>query len=94
MELQMANQTIDEQRRSLTKLSKELQVYQEREYYLTEKYNDELEIKSINEENIREESVYFREEIYKLKNQLKISEERLENESSKNSQLLESLQIL
>lgn len=40
MELQMANQTIEEQRRALTKYSKELQVYQEREYYLTEKYND------------------------------------------------------
>jgi outer membrane murein-binding lipoprotein Lpp len=28
MELQMANQTIEEQRRSLTKFSKELQVHQ------------------------------------------------------------------
>jgi len=33
-------------------------------------------MKSIHEENIRGESVYFREEIYKLKNQIKISEER------------------
>lgn len=57
----MANQTIEEQRKSITKFSKELQVHQEREYYLTEKFNDKMEIQSINEENIRSETLYYRE---------------------------------
>lgn len=61
MELMMANQTIEEQRKSITKFSKELQVHQEREYYLTEKFNDKMEIQSINEENIRSETLYYRE---------------------------------
>jgi hypothetical protein len=40
MELIIANQTIEEQYKNLTKINKELQVHQEREYYLTQKYND------------------------------------------------------
>ena len=40
MELLLANQTIEEQHKAITKYSKELQVHQEREYFLTQKYND------------------------------------------------------
>lgn len=40
MELVVANQTIDEQHQVITKNNRELQVHQEREYYLTQRYND------------------------------------------------------
>lgn len=40
MELVVANQTIDEQHQTITKNNRELQVHQEREYYLTQKFND------------------------------------------------------
>jgi hypothetical protein len=53
MELMMANQTIEEQRKTLTKYGKEVQVHQERAYYLAEKYNDDMEMKSQQEDNIR-----------------------------------------
>lgn len=48
-------------------------------------------MKSIHEENIRGESNYYREEIYKLKNQLRIAEERCEEESARTSQMSEAL---
>ena len=71
----MANQTIEEQRKSLTKFGKELQVHQERAYYLAERYNDDMEIKSQQEENIRGETLYYREELHKLRNQLRLAQE-------------------
>ena len=83
----MANQTIDEQHKSITKYNKELQVHQERQYFLTQKYNDELEIKSINEDNIRGETMYYQEEIHILKNKLNIAQERADDESSRANQL-------
>ena len=36
----MANQTIEEQHKNITKYGREIQVHQEREYFLTQKYND------------------------------------------------------
>ena len=92
MELIIANQTIDEQYKTITKNNRELQNHQEREYYLTQKYSDELEMKSINEENILGETQYYRQEIHKLKNKLKIAEERADEETSKANELAESLQ--
>ena len=56
----MANQTIEEQYRNITKNNRERQVSQEREYFLTQKYNDEMEVKSINQDQIRGEAIYFR----------------------------------
>jgi chromosome segregation ATPase len=94
MELIIANQTIEEQYKTITKNNRELQVHHEREYYLTQKYTDEMEIKSINEENIRGESLYYRDEIHKLKGKLKMAEERAEEEASKASELSDSLHRL
>ena len=68
----MANQTIEEQHKNITKFGKEIQVHQEREYFLTQKYNDQLEMKTINEENILGETHYFREEFLTLLNSIEV----------------------
>ncbi len=72
----LANQTIDEQRKALAKLGKEVQVHQERAYYLAERINDDMEVKSQQEENLRGKAHYYREEVHRLNSQLRLAEER------------------
>lgn len=69
-------------------------MHREREYFLTEKYNEEMEIKSINEDNIRGESLYFREEINKIRSQLRIAEERAEEEAGRADEMANSINRL
>ena len=92
MELVLANQTIEEQRRGLTKFGKELQVHQERAHFLAERINDDMEIKSQQEEDIRGQTIRFREDTLRLRNQLRLAQEHAEEEAATADQLREALQ--
>lgn len=53
-----------------------------------------MEMKSQQEENIRGETFFYREEMYKLRNQLRLAEEHAEEEASASQQMREALHRL
>jgi peptidoglycan hydrolase CwlO-like protein len=54
-ELALSNQTIEEQREKIIVMSKDLQVHEERQYYMKEHYEEELYDSEIMENTLREE---------------------------------------
>lgn len=59
-EIELANRTIEENEQTIVKLHRELKTHKEREFYMEEKYQDELEIKTYNEECMRGTNSHYR----------------------------------
>lgn len=62
----------------ISKLGRQVKTYQEREFYMEEKYQDELEMKSYNEECIRGEAREYSGQARKLQLKVRMLEEKVE----------------
>lgn len=63
----------------IVKLNRNIQMYREREYYMEEKYEGELEMKSYNEECMIGSNNYYKNLVRKLEIKVKFLEEKVED---------------
>lgn len=77
-EIDLANKTMEENEKTIVKMSREIQVFKEREYYMEEKFQDELEIKTYNEECMRGTTAHYRNELKRYAYQIKMQEDKID----------------